>query len=230
MPSPYYENNLKERVSSGSHRDVVGGFWDELGKMQLDFLTGQGLQPHHYLLDIGCGALRFGTMAVDYLEPRHYFGTDISEELLDAGYNKELTDRQRERLPRSNLVVNSDFDFSFLADQKVDVAIAQAVFTHLPMNHIRHCLHMLHPYMKPSSAFYASFSLCPDHHPIVEKLVHPTAEELVTEVATYDIKDPYHYTLEDLEYCAKNTPWKFQFLGDWGHPRNLQMAAFILEG
>lgn len=230
MTSPYYEEDLKSKVLAGDHRNLIGGFWDKLGKMQIEFLTQQGLQAHHQLLDIGCGALRLGTLAIDYLEPRHYFGTDISEDLLDAGYNKELTDRQRERLPRSHLFASNDFSFGFLNDHKLDYAIAQSVFTHLPMNHIRHCLHKLHPHMKQGSAFYATFSICPDHHPITEKLVHPKDESIEREVATYDIRDPYHYTLEDIEYCTKDTPWKMQFLGDWGHPRNLQMVGFMMSG
>jgi len=229
MPSPYYESDLKDKIAAGSHRDVIGGFWDKLGKLQLDFLTKQGMQPHHTLLDIGCGALRLGSVVVDYLEPRHYWGVDISEELLDAGYNKELTDRQRERLPRSHLHPTAEFDFTYLNDQKIDIALAQSVFTHLPMNHIRHCLRKLHPHMVPGGVFYASFSLSPDHHEITKPLEHPGDESISKAIFTYDIKDPYHYSLEDMEYCAKDTPWKFQFHGDWGHPRNLQMGAFILE-
>ncbi len=230
MLSPYYEPDLKHKVVAGDHRNIIGGFWDMLGKLQLDFLVQQGMQPHHRLLDIGCGALRLGTLALDYLEPKHYYGVDISEELLDAGYNKELTDRQRERLPRSHLHATEAFDFSYLNDQKMDRAIAQSLFTHLPLNHIRHCLRRLQPHMKEGSPFYATFSICPDHHDMTQPLIHPSSEDISTDVMTYDIKDPYHYTLEDLEYCTKNTPWRCQLIGDWGHPRNLQMAVFILEG
>lgn len=228
MPSPYYESDLKDKVIAGGHRQLIGGLWDKMGRMQIDFLRDQGLQPHHVMMDIGCGALRLGSLAVDYLDPSHYYGVDISEDLLDAGYNKELTDRQRERLPRSHLHATDSFDFSYLHDQKIDRAMAQSVFTHLPMNHIRHCLIRLAPVMKPDGVFYATFSLCPDHHNVTEKLVHPSGEDVTVEVVTYDIRDPYHYTLEDLEYCAKDTPWKFQYLGDWGHPRNLKMAAFFI--
>lgn len=230
MPSPYYESDLKDKVMAGGHRDVIGGFWETLGQLQLEFLKGQGVQPHQAMLDIGCGALRLGAVAVDFLDPGNYYGVDISEDLLDAGYNKELTDRQRERLPRSHLCATDCFDFSYLNDKKMDVAMAQSVFTHLPMNHIRHCLSRLHPHMVSGGVFYASFSLCPDHHDITKPLEHPSDESLSNAVVTYDIKDPYHYSLEDLEYCAKDLPWKFQFHGDWGHPRNLQMSAFIYEG
>ncbi|MCI5049217.1 MAG: class I SAM-dependent methyltransferase [Rickettsiales bacterium] len=230
MPSPYYADDLKTKILSGSHRDVVGGFWDELGEMQLEFLKSQGLQQHQKLLDIGCGALRLGRMVVDYLDSGNYYGVDISEDLLDAGYNKELTDRQRERLPRSHLNATAEFDFSYLNDTKIDVAMAQSVFTHLPMNHIRHCLSKLHPHMMPGGVFYASFSHCPDHHDITQPLVHPADDSISNDVVTYDIKDPYHYSQEDFEYCAKDMPWRFQIHGDWGHPRNLQMGAFIHEG
>ena len=229
MPSPYYESDLKDVVLGGAHRDAIGGLWDELGQLQLGFLKSQGLQPHHKLMDIGCGSLRLGCLMVDYLEPAHYFGVDLSEELLDAGYNKELTDRQRERLPRSHLHTTSEFELDYLHDRKLDYAIAQSVFTHLPLNHLRDCLHKLHPYMASSGVLYTSFFLCPDHHDIATPIAHPVTEHSGTEVTTYAIKDPYHYKLEDLEYCTKETPWRFQLVGDWGHPRNQQMAAFILE-
>src|SRR3954453_8856690 len=54
------------------HRGTVRGtdaFWDELGKLQLDYLVGQGLKPEHYVLDVGCGPLRAGVHFIGYLEP-----------------------------------------------------------------------------------------------------------------------------------------------------------------
>jgi cyclopropane fatty-acyl-phospholipid synthase-like methyltransferase len=45
----------------------------------------EGLKPEHYLLDIGCGSLRGGVHFIAYLEPRHYFGIDKDEQLLEAG-------------------------------------------------------------------------------------------------------------------------------------------------
>lgn len=228
MPSPYYELQFKEQVLAGAHREAIGGLWDELGRLQLDFLTQQGLQPPHRLLDIGCGSLRLGCLAVDYLEPGGYYGIDLSEELLDAGYNKELTDRQRERLPRSHLHATGAFDLDYLQDKRIDYALAQSVFTHLPLNHLRDCLMKLEPYMSASGVFFVSFFHCPDHHDLSQPIDHPVTELSGTAVTTYAIQDPYHYKLEDLEYCTKDTGWRFQFIGDWGHPRNQQMAAFLL--
>ncbi len=61
------ELSIKE-IEEKAHRGLVGGLWDELGKLQLDFLTESGLKPSHKLLDIGCGCLRGGVHYVKYLE------------------------------------------------------------------------------------------------------------------------------------------------------------------
>ncbi len=42
------------------HRNAIGGYWDEMGKLQYNFLLEQGLKPRQILMDIGCGSLRGG--------------------------------------------------------------------------------------------------------------------------------------------------------------------------
>ena len=32
-----------EEIDSKKHRDLVGGFWEQLGQLQFDFLKAQGL-------------------------------------------------------------------------------------------------------------------------------------------------------------------------------------------
>jgi len=34
-----------EEIEQGKHRELVGGLWDEVGRLQLDFLVREGLQP-----------------------------------------------------------------------------------------------------------------------------------------------------------------------------------------
>ena len=60
------------------HRDFIGGKWSEIGQLQFDFLLESGLQPHHKLLDIGCGCLRGGIHFINYLEASNYSGLDIN--------------------------------------------------------------------------------------------------------------------------------------------------------
>ncbi len=56
----YFKELSTEDIDAGVHRDFIGGHWDLLGKLQLDFMRDQGLKPDQKVLDIGCGALRAG--------------------------------------------------------------------------------------------------------------------------------------------------------------------------
>ena len=51
--------------------------WDDVGRMQFEFLLREGLQHHHHLLDVGCGSFRGGRFVIDYLQEGHYFETDV---------------------------------------------------------------------------------------------------------------------------------------------------------
>ena len=128
--SPYLVPGFYERaLAQGRHRDIVGGRWDEIGRLQLALLQAQGMEPHHTLLDIGAGSLRLGCKAVPYLAPGHYWATDASRALMERGRETELPDPAR--LPLDHLVEDADFAFPGLPD-RVDYLIAFGVFTHLP--------------------------------------------------------------------------------------------------
>ena len=133
----------------------IGGVWDTHGERQLEYLRAQGLQPHHRLVDIGCGPFRAGRHFIDYLEPGHYYGVEANHSLIQAGYDVELTEDQRARLPVANLRANDRFDVDF--GVRFDYAMAQSVFTHVSLNHIRLCLYRLAPAMEVGGAFYATF-------------------------------------------------------------------------
>lgn len=92
-------------------------------------LTAAGMTPQDHLLDIGCGALRLGHLAVPFLDPGHYWGTDASLALMQRGREAELSDP--DRLPPAQLVEDADFAFPGVPDT-ITLAIAFAVFTHLP--------------------------------------------------------------------------------------------------
>ncbi len=54
-----YSRHTDFRVGLDPER-AVGGMWEEIGRLQFVFLVEKGLQPHHEMLDIGCGTLRGG--------------------------------------------------------------------------------------------------------------------------------------------------------------------------
>jgi hypothetical protein len=218
--SNYYNHDgITAAVDRGAHRDVIGGMWDEIGDLQLEFLRAQGLMPDHVLLDIGCGSLRLGVRAVNYLQPGNYWGTDLNATLLDAGYDKEIVPASLAgKLPRSHLIADEDFAFAGVP-HGIDFCIATSVFTHLPLNHIRLCLANLGRHVTgPSSFFFSVFV------PAAGLSVNESHKHARGGKTTHPHRDPYHYTEADLAFVATDTPWTITFLGDWNHPREQMMV------
>jgi hypothetical protein len=76
-------DEISRLVEEGNHRDVVGGLWNEVGKLQFHYLVAHGLMPSSALIDIGCGCLRGGVHFIAYLDQDRYFGLDLNNSLLD---------------------------------------------------------------------------------------------------------------------------------------------------
>ncbi len=224
--SPYYNTkHINEYSEDGDHRQFIGGLWDEMGQLQFDFLKSNGLLPGHRLLDIGCGCLRGGVYFVDYLENSNYFGTDMNQSLLNAGYHIELKDKSiQEKIPIENLLCDEEFDFSSF-ETKFDFALAVSVFTHLPLNLIRQCLERLSTVMNNNGVFFATVFECGSNHETWKPLSHQPGN-----ITTYGSKDPYHYFVDDFEHICKYLPWKFEYVGNFGHPRNQMMLKFSYIG
>ena len=160
--NPYDRSLTVEEIRLGLHRDFVGGLWDELGRLQLEFLKRQGLQPTHSLLDVGCGALRGGVQFIDYLNPGLYYGVDINPSLIEAGrYELERVGLMEKR---PALLADDSFAVGRFG-QRFDCAIAQSVFTHVPMNHIVQCLVKVRDVLRPGCEFFATFFEAP--HPAI---------------------------------------------------------------
>jgi hypothetical protein len=222
MDSAYDDRDaIVARIKRGQHREVVGGLWDELGQLQLDFLMGQGLRPEHTLLDIGCGALRGGVKLIPWLKPGGYWGIDRNAALLDVGYAIELgrlrlTDRQ----PRAQLVQLEDFEFASLP-ARFDMAIAQSLFTHLSLNRIRRCLARLAPAMETGGCLFASFFELDDPAQREEPVVYQPGG-----LISHSDRSFYHYHRSDFAFAIAGLPWSLSYIGDWGHPRGQRMVRF----
>jgi SAM-dependent methyltransferase len=218
-----YSSNLSdEAIAAGQHRRHVGGMWDEMGPMQLAFLVDAGLKPTDRLLDIGCGAMRGGIHFAGYLEPGHYYGTDINDRLLEAALRVEIPAAGLvDRVPAENLRVTENFEADF--GVTFDVAFAQSVFSHLPLNFIRLCLAQTAKVMAPGGRFFATFFVVPDD-------LDYDADFKQVAVTTHTTRDPFHYRVAEMEWAATVADWDFTFIGDWGHLRGQQMALFTRTG
>lgn len=210
-------NWLKRLVPEGrlgvrllGHRTYVGGRWNELGLLQFNFLVDHGLKPHHYLLDIGCGALRGGVRFINYLEPGHYMGADRETALLTAGIEKELG-LETYQLQRPYLFVTDRFDFSSVP-QRPDFVLAISLFTHLTLDDIANCLDSVRTVSKPSTVLYASFFEGNSRH----------ASSSGTHL------NFYHQTA-DLERAAVRTGWISSGVCEWAHPRHQRMLKLTVK-
>jgi len=204
-----------EEIAKGHHRRWVGGKWDVMGGLQRDFLVAQGLKPDHRLLDVGCGALRAGIHFVQYLEPGHYYGIDINETVLDAGYERELPARLRNRLPRDHLRATDRFACDF--GVTFDYAIAQSVFTHVSLNYVRLCLYRVAQQLGPDGRFFATFFEARPGHPLDQPFRRGTR---------WTAQNPFFYYRRDLKWAARWAGLEMHYIGRWGHPAGQRMVEF----
>lgn len=212
----------EEEIQKNAHRSFVagaGGKWDEGGRGQLDFMISKGLGAGHKFIDIGCGALRAARHFVDYLDRGNYYGIDANYDLVSLGYNRELTDAQRMRLPVSHLRANDRFNVDFGID--IDFAIAQSVFTHVSLNHVMLCLHRLSKVTKPGGTLFASICEQPDDADIdYIYQVHPKGRTYFFE------KNVFWYRQIDMRLAASTGPWGYNYVGDYGSPQQQTMVSF----
>lgn len=196
-------------VHAVGHRKYVGGLWEQLGRLQFDFLVAQGLRPDHVLLDIACGSLRAGVRLIPYLDPGHYLGIEKEQALIDAALERELPPLIA-RTKRPRLLVDGDFAFEKF-NARPDVALAQSLFSHLPPEPIHRCLSKLRPVIAEGGRFYATF--------------FETPTPLDHAAAAHDHRS-FAYTRDQMIAFGEAAGWRATCLGDWNHPRGQVMVRY----
>ncbi|WP_435257934.1 class I SAM-dependent methyltransferase [Thioclava sp. FR2] len=195
--SPYLVPGFYDKaLAEGRHRDIVGGRWDETGRVQMAVLKEAGLLPHHHLLDIGAGSMRLGCKAVPYLEPGHYWATDASLALMQRGRELELSDPAR--LSPDHLIEDHDFSFPGVP-QTIDFAIAFGVFTHLPLGHLQTALTNLPARCPQLIALLFTVFLAPENQ--------SGAYRQTDGVVTHPDRAPWHFRQSDVLGTASNCGW-----------------------
>jgi hypothetical protein len=190
------------------HRLWVGGKWEEIGRLQFDFMVRQGLRPEHYLLDVGCGALRGGALFIPYLDAGHYMGIDKEAVLLERGKREIRYSTLISKDPQ--LLVTERFDFSEVRHPP-DFALAVSLFTHLTPQMIQMCMRNLRIVADTRTAFFASFFR------VESKSRNPRQ--------SHSHKN-FFYTIDELERIAADAGWSAEYIGDWSHPRGQDMICF----
>jgi SAM-dependent methyltransferase len=203
------------------HRRTIGNIrrWEEYGRLQFDYLANAGLAPGHYFLDVGCGPLRGGIHFIRYLEPGHYFGVDKNAAVVEEAIAVELPRHGLEGRG-ATVVPMEDFGFQRLG-QNFDYALAQSVFTHLPLNSIIRCLVNMDQVLAPGGRFYATFYENPEGKRNLDDV-----QQTPTVVTHFD-RDYYHYDLESFEWACAGTSLRVEYLGGWDNPQNQKMLVFV---
>lgn len=153
-PYRQFYQRLMQREATKDPKVAVGGMWDEVGKLQFNFLINLGLKPQHKLLDFGCGSLRGGLFFIDYLNIGNYTGVDISKELLASGKCFLAETGLTHKNPI--LINNQDFSLRELQENIFDFVISFSVFTHMPVQDLKECLKNIIQLLNPTSLFYAT--------------------------------------------------------------------------
>ena len=197
----------EKKYNAGNHRNFIGGAWDEIGKLQFDFLLGEGVKKNHKVLDIGCGCFRLGVRLVPYLDEGNYYGIDIVESLIEDGKSKELQEDVI-KTKKPNLLANGDFEF-YKFNTSCDYMIAQSVFTHLPLNRVNQCLAEARKCLQDGGVFFAT---------IFEAQSRSNSTNC----------EPYYVNPSFYEELALDNDLKFEYIGEWSHPRNQRLIKFSI--
>ena len=127
------------------------------------------------------------------------------------GIKHELT-IETVKLKSPEFLVSNNFEFNKLS-KIPNFAIAQSLFTHLPPKNINLCFENLRKHFDPEGAFFATY--------------------FVSDVKVQNLEQPhdhkvFRYTIEEIQNFGQKNGWDCEFIGNWGHPRNQQIAKYSL--
>lgn len=141
------------------------------------------LQPHHRVLDVGCGIGRIARPLAAYLNKNgSYEGFDIVKEGIDwcKKHYASFTNFRFHYTPLQNDLYNlstnqkaSDFIFPF-GDNEFDLVVVTSVFTHMQPDDVAHYLKEINRVLKPEGYCYATFfTITPASEKHLDESVRP---------------------------------------------------------
>jgi ubiquinone/menaquinone biosynthesis C-methylase UbiE len=176
------ENNTYEKLydscaQKNTSDDAVGtGDFDLVGRIELNLLQMEGLQPDHTLLDLGCGVGRLAVHVIPTLVGGSYIGIDISQTMLKRG--KARIDGAIPNPPCQVRWIKQTTPEFEIADNSVDMMCAFSVFTHMEHEDAYQYLKAALRIVKPHGRFI--FSCLP--------LTLPLGKEVFLNSSSVDLK------------------------------------------
>ncbi|MDJ1135508.1 class I SAM-dependent methyltransferase [Streptomyces iconiensis] len=181
--------NPEAAVGSDTHER-----WLALGELQFTYLKQHGLSQRARMLDIGCGNLRAGWRFIEYLDPGHYYGIDISPDILISAKRTVAARGLQSKLP--HLTLTKDLTLDFLPDAHFDVVHAHSVFSHSPIEVIDECFAHVGRVLAPHGFFDFTF-------------------DRTTGVEHQVLREDFYYRTETLVALAARHGLLARFMEDW---------------
>jgi ABC-type polysaccharide/polyol phosphate transport system ATPase subunit/SAM-dependent methyltransferase len=200
----------EDELDRAPHRAESGRYWRETGRWQFEFLRRQGLQPQHYVLDVGCGSLAAAIHLLPFLEHGRYLGIDRNQQTLGAGLLIEL--------PRAGVSPEGGYfrvgDVAEVSEVPLefDFAVASSVFAYLPFNSVARCIAAVVRKLRPSGLFFATWFENPDLANF-DPILHPSG------VTTYPDREPYHYPFSLIADVCEAVGARVERVADSTNPR-----------
>ncbi len=208
----YTENNYGKvpRITNDKYRAFLTNYQVPAIKKHCGDLTGK------VFLDIGAGDIVLGEKLNEIGVPKKFYVQDLSKPSILSGLKR----LDASGVDISNIVgfVSTNFDFNVIEDGEVDYAFSNSLFSHLTINSITLCLHNLSPKMPIGAKYFSSMIVLPTDE---DTYAYDWSylKKLGTQLASYSIKDPYHYTANTIKNLQQfNTGFKMKHIHDYGHP------------
>lgn len=228
LPIDIYEKitGKRDAITPPKGMTFIGpGDFKKIGEELVEnFKELGGLQPHHRLLDIGCGIGRIAIPLTKYLgEKGSYEGFDVVKMGIDWCQSKitpKYPNFKFKHIPLRNDLYNLETEegadsmqFPY-GDSEFDFIVLTSVFTHMQQKEVENYLKEISRVLKPNGTCFATFFVIDEKS---EQHLQTTKEPFFTH--KYDT-----YYLHDDKVKDANIAYKIDFLEKTLAKNNLQLA------
>lgn len=133
------KNSIEKILRESARRSTIPkfkGLYDlSDAASHTEFMISEGLQPHHTVLDFGCGFGRTAIPLIKHLEPGKFIGVEISKERLRIA--KEYVTREGLDHRNPTWIRSLDLNMPYAADKSLNLVWSIAVVSHQPFDDVK---------------------------------------------------------------------------------------------
>jgi hypothetical protein len=131
----FFSETVEAKLRAGeTHKSLGGKFsgkvYGEVGQGFFRKIVKLGLKPEDSLVDYGCGTLRMGIHAINYLQPGKYWGLEISDFLLQQGRELVGDALLKEKQPRLEVISPASVAAAAAAKPAMLISIRVLIHVH----------------------------------------------------------------------------------------------------